>query len=76
MNKLSIPRFANETEEADWWYENRHELAAEMIEALKTGKNGEGSRGRYRRRVLGEGSSDGSMPSASVEHSLETSKRQ
>jgi hypothetical protein len=77
MNKLSIPRFENEAQEADWWYEKRHEVAAETIEAVKAGKNGEGTRGRYRRRVLGiEDESSNSIPSASVDHVLETSKRQ
>jgi hypothetical protein len=77
MNKLSIPHFENETQEADWWYEKRHEVAAEMIDALKAGKNGEGTRGRYRRRVLGiEDESSNSIPSASVNQALETSKRQ
>jgi hypothetical protein len=28
---LTIPKFANENEEADWWYENREQLAEESL---------------------------------------------
>jgi hypothetical protein len=33
-----LPAFANETEEADWWYENREKHADEFIAAMKEGR--------------------------------------
>jgi hypothetical protein len=51
MEKLKIPRFDNETQEADWWYDHRHEVARDMIAASKAGKLGEGTRARYKRMV-------------------------
>jgi len=34
----SIPAFASETEEADWWYEHREEHAARFSQALADGR--------------------------------------
>jgi hypothetical protein len=51
MSKLVMPRFENEAEEAQWWYDHRMELADDMIEAAKAGKLGEGTRARYSRRL-------------------------
>ena len=33
-----LPRFANEKEEADWWYDNREQHAADFIQAAKEGR--------------------------------------
>ena len=33
-----LPAFANETEEADWWYRNRNEHSKELIAAVKQGE--------------------------------------
>ena len=38
MNKRKIPKFANEAEEAKWWYDNREELDRDFAEAAKQGK--------------------------------------
>jgi hypothetical protein len=32
-----LPEFASEAEEADWWYEHRHETDAHMAEAIANG---------------------------------------
>ena len=36
--KLVMPSFQSESEEADWWYRNRRNLDAEMIQAMREGK--------------------------------------
>ena len=36
--KRQLPAFANETEEANWWYDNREEHAAEFIKAMDEGR--------------------------------------
>jgi hypothetical protein len=38
MNQNPIPKFATEADEAQWWYEQRHELAAKAQEALARGE--------------------------------------
>ena len=35
---MKIPAFANETEEANWWYDNREEHAAEFSKAFAEGR--------------------------------------
>lgn len=35
METLKIPNFKNETEEADWLYENRERLAAAFLQAAE-----------------------------------------
>lgn len=34
---LKVPKFETEREEADWWYDNRHLLEDEFLEAIKKG---------------------------------------
>ncbi len=46
MEKRIIPAFATEAEEADWWYEHREEITQDLIEAVRAGRNGIGTRGR------------------------------
>ena len=36
-SKYLVPRFATESEEADWWYENRHIHAEEWLQLMKEG---------------------------------------
>ena len=38
MNKTKLPKFANEAEEARWWYDNRNALARDFVEAARQGK--------------------------------------
>jgi hypothetical protein len=35
---LKIPKFANEAEEAKWWYDNREKLSEEFHNASKEGR--------------------------------------
>jgi hypothetical protein len=35
---LKIPKFANEAEEAKWWYDNRENLSEEFHQAAKNGR--------------------------------------
>ena len=37
MKRLEIPKFANEAEEAQWWYDHRDMLDENFIEAVKKG---------------------------------------
>jgi hypothetical protein len=37
-NRLDVPKFASEEEEANWWFENRARLEQEFIEAAGTGR--------------------------------------
>jgi predicted DNA binding CopG/RHH family protein len=40
---MKIPKFANETEEADWWYENRDMVTREFERAEAEGRLGRGT---------------------------------
>lgn len=37
-NQLEIPKFNSEVEEADWWYENRDQLAEYFAQASREGR--------------------------------------
>jgi hypothetical protein len=51
MTKTEVPKFANEAEEAKWWFDHRDEVAAKMLAAAKNGQRGEGSVARYARKL-------------------------
>ena len=38
MSDLKLPKFANEDEEAKWWYENRELVSEEFQKAAKEGR--------------------------------------
>ncbi len=38
MDEITIPKFENETEEANWLYENREGLAAAFLQAAQEGR--------------------------------------
>lgn len=40
---LKIPKFADESEEAKWWYDNRDKVSGEFLEAAKEGRLKRGS---------------------------------
>jgi hypothetical protein len=42
MKKLVVPKFATESEEADWWYANKAVVEANLIEAMRNGTIGRG----------------------------------
>ncbi len=48
MAPLDIPSFATEAEEADWLYEHREEITAYLVAEVGAGRNGIGSRGRWK----------------------------
>jgi ABC-type taurine transport system substrate-binding protein len=54
VSKIKLPRFANEAEEADWWYEHREEIGDELVAAIRSGQNGIGSLGRAKLRAAAE----------------------
>jgi hypothetical protein len=37
-DRLEVPKFASEEEEANWWFENRGKLEEEFLEAARTGR--------------------------------------
>jgi hypothetical protein len=41
-----MPHFANEAEEAQWWFDHREELAEDMMAAARQGKPGVGTAAR------------------------------
>jgi predicted DNA binding CopG/RHH family protein len=41
-----MPHFANEAEEAQWWFDHREELAEDMLAAAQQGKLGVGTAAR------------------------------
>ncbi len=43
-----VPKFATETEEADWWYDNRHLVEQEFLKGFEQGTL---RRGTLKRRV-------------------------
>jgi hypothetical protein len=54
MEKRIIPVFATEAEEAQWWYDHREEIGADMLAAMREGRNGIGSLGRAKLRAAAE----------------------
>lgn len=40
---MTVPKFATETEEADWWYENRDLVTHEFLLAFEEGRVGRGT---------------------------------
>jgi len=39
-DKITVPKFATEAEEADWWYDNREEHGKIMAKAMREGRTG------------------------------------
>ena len=67
MESCKLPRFANEAEEARWWYEHRDALADDMIKAMREGRTGPGSVARLRAKLQAEeaaGAEKGALTSA------------
>jgi hypothetical protein len=40
---IDVPKFATETEEADWWYDNREQHSEEFAKAFAEGRVRQGS---------------------------------
>ena len=49
-NLPAIPRFENEAEEAQWWFDQRDELSKDFVAAANNGTLGEGSVARAARK--------------------------
>jgi hypothetical protein len=52
-DKLRLPKFANEAEEAKWWYDHRGELTSTFKQAAAGGKLRTGSAARVARERTG-----------------------
>jgi hypothetical protein len=44
---IHLPKFASETEEADWWYENRAQRSGEFARAFAEGRVRRGGMAQY-----------------------------
>ncbi len=66
MEKRIIPKFASEAEEADWWYDHREEIAADMLAAVREGRNGIGTLGRARLRAEAQAKAEAEAQADSV----------
>ncbi len=53
MTKFELPKFAIEDEEAKRWFDDRDEIAADLLEPSRTGQLGEGTDGRRARQMRG-----------------------
>ena len=51
MMNRKIPAFANESEEAQWWFDHRAETATDLVDASRKGQLGPGSVGRRARKL-------------------------
>jgi hypothetical protein len=51
MKTRIIPKFETEAEEAQWWYDNREQTAADLLAAVREGRNGIGTLGRAKLRA-------------------------
>ena len=49
-DRLEVPKFASEEDEANWWFENRGKLEEEFLEAARTGRLRSGSTALRRAR--------------------------
>jgi hypothetical protein len=54
-DRLEVPKFASEEEEANWWFENRAKLEEEFLEAARTGRLRSGSTALRRAREAANG---------------------
>jgi hypothetical protein len=52
MESRRIPKFENEAEEAQWWFDHREEISQDIVIASREGRLGEGSRARFQRRMM------------------------
>ena len=51
MKKLVVPRFTTEAEEAQWWYDHRDVVEANLSEALRNGTANYGTAQRVMREI-------------------------
>jgi hypothetical protein len=58
---LKLPKFQNESEEAQWWYDHRGDLDAEFEKAAANGTLGEGSMARALKRQKAHAESEQSL---------------
>lgn len=51
QTKRTVPAFATEAEEAQWWYRNRSKHDEDLIQAVKTGESKILTESELRRRI-------------------------
>ena len=73
MNR-KLPKFANEAEEAQWWFDNRKELDRDFAQAAKQGKLNRVTLDVLRARLSGGGSRAVSIRIA--ENDIEKARKQ
>jgi len=63
--RIIVPSFASEAEEAQWWYDHREETGRALVEASQQGRNGIGSMGRLKKlREAAEAAAQQSQPAS------------
>jgi hypothetical protein len=62
--KIIVPAFATEAEEAQWWFDHREETGRALVEASQQVRNGEGSLGRHARKLRELTNAESSHPEA------------
>src|SRR5260370_5354827 len=67
MKKLPIPQFANEAEEAGWWYAHKDMVEANLAEAVRAGKLKAGTAKRPAAEARASKNITVSMPLADLE---------
>ena len=50
MIEPRLPKFANEAEEARWWYDNREQVGDDLVKTIREGRTGPGALARLRAR--------------------------
>jgi hypothetical protein len=55
MDGMTLPKFADEAEEARWWFEHRAEIGRDVVAASRAGRLGEGSVARRARKLREDG---------------------
>jgi len=60
--KIIVPVFATEAEEAQWWFDHTEETGHALVEASQQGRNGEGSLGRHARKLRELAEAESSPP--------------
>jgi pyocin large subunit-like protein len=65
MEKRRIPVFQSEAEEAQWWYDHREEIGADLVAAMREGRNGIGTLGRAKLRAEAQAKAEAEAQAAS-----------
>jgi len=60
--KIIVPAFATEAEEADWWFDHREETGRALVAASREGRLGPGSLARRTQKLRELAEAESSQP--------------